>query len=122
MPIEGGVPVKLPIPHAWRAAISPDGGTIAYQPIGEASNEWKNYRGGQASRIVLFDTKSYATEKIPQPEGRCNDIDPRWVGKRWFTSAPIRTGNFNLYSFDPATSDQPDRTGRRTNSPSDQGK
>jgi tricorn protease len=102
VPIGGGVPTRLPIPHAYRAAISPDGTTIAYQPIAEASNEWKNYRGGQASRIVLFDTKSYATEKIPQPEGRCNDIDPRWNGRLVYFRSD-RDGEFNLYSYDLAT-------------------
>ncbi len=102
VPVEGGVPTRLPIPHAWRAAISPDGQTIAYQPIAEASNQWKNYRGGQASRIVLFDNKTYATEKIPQPDGRCNDIDPRWVGKLVYFRSD-RDGEFNLYSYDPAT-------------------
>src|SRR5450432_1395824 len=32
VPIEGGVPTRLPIPHATKAAISPDGKTIAYLP------------------------------------------------------------------------------------------
>jgi tricorn protease len=100
VPIEGGVPTRLPIPHAAKAAISPDGKTIAYQPIGEASNEWKNYRGGQASRIVLFDTKTYATEKVPQPAGRCNDIDPRWIGHHLYFRSD-RDGEFNIYAFDP---------------------
>jgi len=39
---------------------------------------------------------------VPQPAGRCNDTDPMWVdGKIYFRSD--RDGEFNLYSYDPAT-------------------
>jgi tricorn protease len=100
--VDGGEAIRLPIPHAAKAAISPDGQTIAYLPVYEAFNEWKHYRGGTASRLVLFDTKSYATEKVPQPEGRCNDTDPMWIGRRLYFRSD-RDGEFNLYSFDPAT-------------------
>lgn len=102
VPVEGGIPTKLPIPFAAKAAISPDGKTIAYLPVAEAMNQWKHYRGGTAARIVLYDTKTHAIEKIPQPEGRCNDTDPAWLdGKVYFRSD--RDGEFNLYTFDPAS-------------------
>ncbi|MCU1244301.1 MAG: tri1 1, partial [Acidobacteria bacterium] len=101
VPVGGGSATKLPIPHAAKAAYSPDGKTIAYVPLGDAFNEWKHYRGGQVSHIVLFDTKSYATVDVPQPAGRCNDTDPAWLGgKLYFRSD--RDGEFNLYSYDPA--------------------
>jgi tricorn protease len=102
VPVEGGAPQRLPIPHAAKAAISPDGKTIAYLPVYEAFNEWKHYRGGTASRLVLFDTKTYAAWKVPQPEGRCNDTDPVWLGDRLYFRSD-RDGEFNLYAFDPTT-------------------
>ena len=102
VPIEGGVPTRLPIPHANKAAISPDGKFIAYLPVAEASDQWKHYRGGRVARLFIFDTKTNAIEKVPQPEGRCNDTDPVWLGgKLYFRSD--RAGEFNLYSYDPAT-------------------
>ncbi len=99
VPVEGGAVTKLPVPHAFKAAFSPDGKTIAYEPLREAFREWKNYRGGTAERIVLFDTTTYATAAVPQPEGRCNDIDPMWVGDRLYFLSD-RDGEFNLYAFD----------------------
>ncbi len=102
VPIEGGVPTRLPIPHATKAAISPDGKTIAYLPVAEASNQWKNYRGGTAARLFLFDPKTNAIEKVPQPAGRSNDTDPIWLGGRLYFRSD-RDGEFNLYSYDPAT-------------------
>ncbi|PYQ24668.1 MAG: peptidase S41 [Acidobacteria bacterium] len=102
VPVGGGEPTRLPIPHAVKAAISPDGRTIAYLPVFEAFNEWKSYRGGTASRLLLFDTTTFAVEAVPQPAGRCNDTDPMWIGSRLYFRSD-RDGEFNLYSFDPAT-------------------
>ena len=102
VPVGGGAAERLPVPHASKAAIAPDGKTIAYLPLYEAFNQWKNYRGGRVARILLFDTKSYAVEKVPQPEGRCNDTDPTWLGNRLYFRSD-RDGEFNLYTFDRAT-------------------
>jgi tricorn protease len=102
VPVEGGFPTRLPIPHASKAQISPDGKTTAYVPLSEAFNQWKHYRGGRTARILLFDNATYAVEQVPQPPGRCNDTDPMWVGGRLFFRSD-RDGELNLYSFDRAT-------------------
>jgi tricorn protease len=102
VPVGGGMTTKLPVPHAAKAAYSGDGKKIAYVPLGDAFNEWKHYRGGQVSNIVIFDNASYAIEKVPQPADRCNDTDPMWIeGKVYFRSD--RDGELNLYSYDPAS-------------------
>jgi tricorn protease len=102
VPVEGGWPAKLPIPNATKAAISPDGKTIAYLPLAEPFLQWKHYRGGTHARLLLFDTKTHAVEQVPQPTGRCNDTDPAWMGGQLYFRSD-RDGEFNLYSFDPAT-------------------
>lgn len=99
VPVSGGLETKLPIPYASRAVFSPDGKTIAYTPNRPAHLQWKRYRGGTVSRIWLYDVATHAIVKVPQPEGRCNDLNPAWVGDTlWFTSD--RDGEFNLYTFD----------------------
>src|SRR5204863_9015947 len=55
VPKTGGVEEPLPIPNAARAAYSPDGRRIAYNPLAPAFLQWKRYRGGQASTIDIFD-------------------------------------------------------------------
>jgi tricorn protease len=102
VPLEGGQPEKLPIPHAFKAAYSPDGGRIAYVPLYEPFRQWKNYRGGTASRIMLYDVRTHAVEQIPQPPGRCNDTDPMWLGNTVCFRSD-RDGEFNLYAYDPVT-------------------
>ena len=102
VPIEGGMPTKLPVPHASKASLSPDGRTLAYVPLSEAFQQWKHYRGGRTARILLLDLASQEVEPVPQPEGRCNDTDPMWLLDRLFFRSD-RDGEFNLYSFDRST-------------------
>jgi len=102
VPLAGGMPTKLPIPNAARATYSPDGSHIVYNPLSDAFRQWKHYRGGTASRLWIYRVKDHEVTQIPQPEGRCNDIDPMWIGgKVYFVSD--RAGEFNLFSYDLAT-------------------
>ncbi|HUP46439.1 MAG TPA: PDZ domain-containing protein, partial [Thermoanaerobaculia bacterium] len=102
VPVSGGAASKLPIPHAAEATFTADGSRIIYQPVFGAFGQWKNYRGGTTSRLLLFDNKTHAVEQIPQPEGRSNDTDAMWIdGRVYFLSD--RNGEFNLFSYDPRT-------------------
>jgi tricorn protease len=102
VPVAGGEAAMLKVPYASDAEISPDGRFIAYTPFAEAFNQWKNYRGGRFSRIWIYNAEDSGVEKLPQPAGRSNDVDPMWIdGKVFFRSD--RNGEFNLFSFDPAS-------------------
>ncbi|HEX4846222.1 MAG TPA: hypothetical protein VFV26_08385, partial [Geothrix sp.] len=102
VPLAGGMPAKLPIPNAARATYSPDGSHLVYNPLSDAFRQWKNYRGGTASRLWIYRVKDHEVVQIPQPAERCNDIDPLWIGgKVYFVSD--RAGEFNLFSYDVAT-------------------
>ena len=100
--VAGGFPAALPIPNGLRASYSSDGKKIAYIPIGERFEEWKNYRGGTCSRIWIYDTEDHSVQQVRQPEGRCNDTDPVFIGDKVYFRSD-RNGEFNLFAFDPAT-------------------
>ena len=102
VPRAGGFPTKLPIPNASKASISPDGQRTAYVPLGEPFLQWKRYRGGRTARIFLFNNATYDVEQVPQPEGRCNDTNPMWIGTKLYFRSD-RDGEFNIYAFDRAT-------------------
>jgi len=102
VPVTGGYPTKLPIPNASKAAIAPDGRTIAYVPLREEFGQWKHYRGGAVSRILLYDVDTREVKQVPQPSARCNDTDPMWVGSALYFRSD-RDGEFNVYGFDAAT-------------------
>ena len=100
--LEGGLPHELPIPNGLRASYSADGKKIAYIPIAERFQQWKNYRGGTCSRVWVYDTTDHSVVMVPQPEGRCNDTDPVFLGNDIYFRSD-RDGEFNLYKFDPAS-------------------
>ncbi|MBN2199729.1 MAG: PD40 domain-containing protein, partial [Candidatus Aminicenantes bacterium] len=99
VPVEGGFPEKLEIPHAFRAAYSPDGARLAYNPLYDAFTQWKHYRGGTVSVIWIYTFADRSVEKIPQPEGRSNDAGPMWIGDKIYFRSD-RDGEFNIYSYD----------------------
>ena len=96
---KGGAPTMLPIPNGFRAACSPDGKAVAYTPLNEPFRQWKNYRGGSHSRIWIMNLADLGVEVVPQPEGRCNDTYPMWVGDTAYFLSD-RAGEFNLFSYD----------------------
>jgi tricorn protease len=102
VPTGGGFPTRLPIPNGLRSAMSPDGKKIAYIPIAERFEQWKNYRGGTTSRIWIYDTADHSVVEVPRPESGANDTDPTWIGSQLYFRSD-RAGELNLFSFDPAT-------------------
>jgi tricorn protease len=102
VPVAGGPVHQLPIPHAARACFSPDGAFIAYNPLSDRTTQWKHYRGGTHGRIWIYRCKDHAVEQIPQPKGRCNDLDPQWLGDKVYFRSD-RNGEYNLFAYDPQT-------------------
>lgn len=100
VPLEGGMPTQLPIPWGFEACFSPDGEYIAYTPVRDATAQWKHYRGGTHSRIWVMNLKTYDVVEIKQPEGRCNDLDPNWVGNTIYFRSD-RAGEYNVFTFSP---------------------
>ncbi len=104
VPVAGAFPEVLEIPNAFKATYSPDGKRMAYNPNSENFRQWKNYRGGTVSKIWLFTFDDHSVERIPQPEGRSNDIDAMWIGDRVYFLSD-RNGEFNLFYYDVQSSE-----------------
>jgi tricorn protease len=102
VPLTGGMPTQLPIPNGVQAVFSPDGERIAYTPLSDRTGQWKNYRGGTHSRIWIYRKSDHGIEAIPQPKGRCNDLDPQWIGDTVYFRSD-RDGEYNLYAYDTKT-------------------
>src|ERR1043166_1279992 len=66
VPAEGGLPEKLPMPYGEFGAISPDGKSIAYNPISVDFRTWKRYRGGMNPDIWLFDLVTLRARNLTQ--------------------------------------------------------
>ncbi len=46
--------------------------------------------------------RTSAVEQVPQPEGRCNDLDPQWLGDVVYFRSD-RAGEYNLFAYDVRT-------------------
>jgi tricorn protease len=101
VPVTGGFPTQLEIPNAAQASYSPDGKSMAYNPLNEAYRQWKNYRGGSNSTIWLFNFADKSAVKIPQADGP-NDSGPMWLGDKVYFRSD-RNGEFNIFSYDVAS-------------------
>src|SRR5438132_733207 len=99
VPLSGAMPTQLPIPNGVQASFSPDGERIAYTPISDRTPQWKHYRGGTVSRIWIYKKSDHSVEQIPQPDERCNDLDPQWVGDTIYFRSD-RAGEYNLFAYD----------------------
>ncbi len=99
---QGGTITQLDIPNAAWASYSDDDSYIAYTPIFDRFNQWKHYRGGTATRIWLYNTKSHKVEEIQKPAGGSNDSQPQWMGNHVYFKSD-RDGEFNLYSYDTSS-------------------
>ncbi|MFO0982738.1 MAG: PDZ domain-containing protein [Planctomycetota bacterium] len=102
VPLNGGFETQLEIPHAFKATYAPDGSRLAYVPLYEPFNQWKHYRGGTVAQIWLYRFADHSIEKIPQPDGRCNDTDPMWIASTVYFRSD-RNGEFNLFAYDTNT-------------------
>src|SRR5579862_1619006 len=98
VPAEGGVEEKLPLPSGYEASMSPDGQSIAYEPIGKAFTMWKKYRGGQTSRIWLARLSDSSITKVPRTNS--NDFNPMWAADRVYFLSD-RNGPVTLFAYDP---------------------
>jgi tricorn protease len=95
-----GSPTLLPLPTAAEGSFSPDGNTLAYQPILQWEDAWKHYRGGQTKKIWLVDMKTLDLTKVPRENS--NDFSPVWEGKTVYFLSD-RGGAVALWSYDTET-------------------
>jgi tricorn protease len=100
IPVDGVFPTALPLPMGYEGAYSPNGAQLAYEPLLRAFTQWKKYRGGRTSKILLMDLADSITVQIPRDNS--NDFNPIWPaeepGKVYFLSD--RNGPVSLFVYD----------------------
>jgi tricorn protease len=98
--VNGGLPVKLPMPTSGAGDFSPDGKRMVYSPLFRDFRTWKRYQGGWAQDLYIYDLKSNAIS--PVAHSVRTERDPMWIGDSiYFVSD--RDGTLNLYKFDIAS-------------------
>jgi len=98
--LNGGLPIKLPMPTAGPGSFSPDGKRIAYAPMFRDFRHWKRYEGGWAQELYVFDLATKQQKKVAS--SKRTERDPMWIGDKVYFASD-RGGTLNLYSVEPAT-------------------
>ena len=103
--LDGDVPSQLPVPRGGFLSFSPDDSKMAYNRIFREFRTWKDYRGGMADDIWIYDFKTGEIEDITNNPAQ--DIIPMWApnNRLYFLSDREADGakRMNLYSYDLAT-------------------
>lgn len=98
VPADGsGTPEPLPLPSGFQGSFSPDGQSIAYEPITKWEPAWKQYHGGQTTPIWIANLKTMDLVKVPRDNS--NDSDPVWVGDQVYFLSD-RNGPVSLFRYD----------------------
>jgi tricorn protease len=92
-----GMPQPLPLPSGIQGSYSPDGQSIAYQPITKWEPAWKRYVGGQTTPIWVVNLKTLDLVRVPRENS--NDSDPVWAGNAIYFLSD-RNGPVSLFRYD----------------------
>ena len=95
-----GMPEPLPLPAGSEGSFSPDGQSIAYNPITKWEPAWKRYVGGQTTPIWIVNLKTLDLQKVPRDNS--NDSNPVWVGDSVYFLSD-RNGAVSLFRYDIAS-------------------
>jgi tricorn protease len=100
----GGTPEPMILPFGFVGSMSDDGTMMAYQPHRFWDPEWRNYRGGQAQPIWIFNMKTHETTKTIQGDKERHTA-PVWDnGVLYFLSEQDYANN--VWSYNPKTKAQ----------------
>ena len=94
----GGGPSEL-LTHQWGASgsYSPDGKKIVIDRVSRWDSEWRAYRGGQNTPLVILNLEDWS-ETLP-PNHKTTDIQPVWLGEHiYFLSDRDWVANIWSYS------------------------
>ncbi|WP_235296333.1 S41 family peptidase [Portibacter marinus] len=92
----GGPSELLNQQWGFDGSFSADGQRIALDKVSRWDSEWRGYRGGQNTPLIILDLDS--NEEVLLPHDKTTDIHPTWVGdKIYFLSD--RDGVMNILSY-----------------------
>ena len=98
--IEGGAPKLLTKQWSHDGSYSPDGKQLIIDKMDRWDVEWRAYRGGQNTPLILLDLESQNETLLPNDS--TTDIQPMWLGdKIYFLSD--RDLVSNIWSYNPST-------------------
>ena len=100
VPVAGGPSTLLTRQWATDGSFSPDGKQIAIDRVQRWDQEWRHYRGGQNTPLVILDLTDQSEKLIPNES--TIDIQPLWLGDAVYFLSD-RDWTSNIWSYVPAS-------------------
>jgi len=104
---DGGPSERLPAPWGADGSFSADGGRIVIDRVARWDSEWRHYRGGQNTAMVVLDLSDLSELRLPNE--RQTDIQPVWMNDTIYFLSD-RDWSMNIWSYDPASGALEQRT------------
>ena len=100
VPVEGGMPVALPIDtQVGLATYGPDGHSIAYNRIFRNFRTWKRYNGGLAQQVYTYDFNTRQLTQLTTWSG--TNTSPMWYGRKiYYLSDQDANRRANIWVID----------------------
>ncbi len=99
---EGGPEMKVSSQWGNDAEYAPDGNRLIVDRVRRWDVEWRLYRGGQNTPLVVLNLED--NSEILIPCDKTTDIQPVWLGDMVYFISD-RDGCSNIWSFDPSSQD-----------------
>ncbi len=98
VPTTGGPSSLVSNQWGFSGSFSASGRQIVIDKMSRWDTEWRAYRGGQNTPLIVLDTRNSNEVLIPNPD-RTTDIQPLWVGNKIYFLSD-RDWNMNVWSYD----------------------
>ncbi|OEK00869.1 protease [Roseivirga sp. 4D4] len=98
VPVEGGPSTMLSHQWGFDGSFSSNARQIAVDKMSRWDVEWRAYRGGQNTPLIILNLRDQSETLIPNEE-RTTDIHPLWMGNKVYFLSD-RDWNMNVWSYD----------------------
>lgn len=98
VPAAGGPSTMLSHQWGFDGSFSSNARQIAVDKMSRWDVEWRAYRGGQNTPLIILNLRDQSETLIPNDE-RTTDIQPLWVGNKVYFLSD-RDWNMNVWSYD----------------------
>lgn len=98
VPVAGGPSTMLSHQWGFDGSFSSNARQIAVDKMSRWDVEWRAYRGGQNTPLIILDLRNQNETLIPNEE-RTTDIQPLWIGNKVYFLSD-RDWNMNVWSYD----------------------
>ena len=100
VPAEGGPSTKITEQWGFDGSYSPDGSKIVIDRVSRWESEFRGYRGGQNTPLVILNLSDWSEVMIPSD--KTWEIHPIWLGDQIYFLSD-RDGISNIWSYNPSS-------------------